>query len=123
MEGISDPVRLVFAKGTPNERSIWVRFLVVELAAVMFRLIIAKNVLKKIGGYVDPATNRFCYRPDPADLKRIHGIPVRTEVPPAEVDINMAAYLHEVVAVAQLEVHPADAELLSQVDTTSAEVE
>jgi len=103
VKGITDPVGVLFGKGTPHQREVLTRLLVVDNTSSLFNILISKRTSRKVGGYVDPAKDTFFYRPDPADVERLHGLPVRTFIPAAEVDINAAAFMQQ-VAVAKAEV-------------------
>ncbi len=99
VKGLSDPVTLCFAKGTVHQRKVDTRFLLVDHTESLFQGILSKRTCKKVGGYVDPARDMFFYRPDSNNIERVHGLPVRTHIPPPQVDINTAAYMQAVAIV------------------------
>jgi hypothetical protein len=97
--GITPAVRLVFARGTPFERAIQYRFLVLPGKGTHYNWLIAKNALLELGAYVDPVTSTFHYRVDPVDAARTHSVPVRSSMPISEADpADCLHTLHPIVA-------------------------
>lgn len=98
--GITDPVKLVLARGTANERSILYRFLVLPGEGKHYRWLVAKNALLELGAYVDPAESAFCYRTLPAKDSPKHTLPVNCSVSVDQADpADCLHMLQPVVAV------------------------
>ena len=78
--GLSDPVKLVFARGTAAERTITYRFIILEGKGQYYNWLIGKNALLELGAYVDPAESAFVYR----QPQGMHKLPVRCMIPAEE---------------------------------------
>ena len=100
--GITAPVELVFAKGTPHQRSIRYQFLVLPGRCRFYNLLLAKNAMKEVGGYVDPAESAFYYRTGPGQGAPKHALPVRCAVPAdLATATDCANTLQHILAVAR----------------------
>lgn len=100
--GITDPVELVFAKGTPHQRNIRYQFLVLPGRCRFYNLLLAKNAMKEVGGYVDPAESAFYYRTRPGQGAPKHALPVRCSVPAdPSTAADCANALQHILAVAR----------------------
>ena len=106
--GVTDPVRLWFAKGTPQQRCIEYRFLVLPGEGKYYQWIVAKNALKSLGAYVDPEESAFVYRLQPGKDSPKHALPVQCTLPADDAAGHDALYmLQPVVAVAICREEPA----------------
>lgn len=84
--GITAPVRLVFARGTHNERVIMYRFLVLPGEGKHYKWLVAKNALLELGAFVDPAEAAFYYRTGVSKDSPKHALPVKCSVPIEQAD-------------------------------------
>jgi hypothetical protein len=80
--GITAPVKLVFGRGTPFERTLMYRFLVLPGEGKHYNWLIAKNALLELGAYVDPHECAFYYR----SASSKHALPVKCSVPLDQAD-------------------------------------
>ena len=98
--GITEPVKLVFARGTAYERTILYRFLVLPGEGKHYRWLVAKNALLELGAYVDPAESAFYYRTLPSKDSLKHALPVKCSVMLDQADpADCLHMLQPVVAV------------------------
>lgn len=100
--GISDPVRLVFARGTEHERAITYRFIMLPGEGKYYKWLVAKNALLEVGGYVDPAASVFCYRTRAGLDSPVHTLPVRCRVPAADAEIGDCLHMLQPEVVAAI---------------------
>lgn len=79
--GRTEPITIILCKGTPQEVSLTSErgFLAVrgDEAATMYDMVIGRDLLDRVSGFVVPLTNRFCYMPrvQYGDLS-LHSMPV-----------------------------------------------
>jgi hypothetical protein len=106
--GITEPVKLVFARGTKYERIIMYRFLVLPGEGKHYKWLVAKNALLELGAYVDPVESAFYYRTAPAKDSPKHALPVKCYVPIEQADpADCLHMLQPVVAVTLPSLQPA----------------
>ena len=98
--GMTDPVKLLFARGTVHERAIMYRYIVLPGSRKHYNWLIAKNALLELGAYVDPLESSFVYRVSTQAGDPKHALPVKCSVPLDEADpADCIHMLQPVVAV------------------------
>lgn len=106
--GMTDAVKLVLARGTPFERTIVYRFLVLPGEGKHYNWLIAKNALLELGAFVDPAESAFFYRVRAGSDSSKHSVPVRCSVDIDQADpADCLHMLQPVVATLWTEQEPA----------------
>jgi len=80
--GITEPIEVVFAEGTPYERVVPAHGVVMLNCAKLFDGCMGINVLGAVGGKTDSWTEQLEYYPQLPDTSVVHNLPMRVLIQP-----------------------------------------